>query len=144
MLREYAEGRSEKAFAELVARYVNLVYSTARRMVHEAALAEDVTQSVFIQLARKAPTVREGNALPGWLYRVTHCQAANALRAERARRRRETEALHRAELNPEPAPAWESIAPGLDEAMKTLSAADQNAVVLRFFQERSWREVGGA
>ena len=80
LLQEYVVGRSETAFAELVARHVNLVYSTALRMVQNAALAKDVAQLVFIQLARKAPLIRSGQALPGWLYRVTRCQAANVVR----------------------------------------------------------------
>ena len=144
LLREYVECRSEKAFAELVARHINLVYSTALRMVGETALAKDIAQLVFIQLARKAPVIRSGHALPGWLYRVTRCQAANALRDDRTRRQRETEAMNMAQTDAESSLAWESIAPHLEAAMSTLSSADQNAVVLRFFQGHSWREVGGA
>ena len=145
LLREFVESRSEKAFAGLVERHINLVFSTALRMVQDAALAKDVVQMVFIQLARKAPLIRSGNALPGWLYRVTRCQAANILRNDRTRRQRETEAMNNMTLtDAESSVAWESIAPHLEEAMSTLSSADQNAVVLRFFQDRSWREVGGA
>ena len=144
LLREFVESRSEKAFAGLVERHINLVYSTALRMVQDAALAKDVVQMVFIQLARKAPLIRSGHALPGWLYRVTRCQAANILRDDRTRRQRETEAMNMNMTDPESLGAWESIAPHLEEAMNTLSPADQNAVVLRFFQGRSWREVGGA
>ena len=144
LLREYVECRSEKAFAGLVARHINLVYSTALRMVGENALARDVAQLVFIQLARKAPLIRSGHSLPGWLYRVTRCQAANAVRDDRTRRQRETEAMNMVQTDAESSGAWESIAPHLEAAMNTLSSADQNAVVLRFFQGQSWREVGGA
>jgi RNA polymerase sigma factor (sigma-70 family) len=144
LLREFVESRSEKAFAGLVARHINLVYSTALRMVQDAAPAKDVAQMVFIQLARKAPLIRSGHALPGWLYRVTRCQAANYLRDDRVRRQRETEAMNMTLTDAESSVAWESISPHLEEAMSTLSPADQNAVVLRFFQGRSWREVGGA
>jgi RNA polymerase sigma factor (sigma-70 family) len=142
LLREYVESQSDAAFAELVGRHVNLVYSTAFRMVRENALAQDVVQSVFVQLARKASTVREGNALPGWLYQVTHCQAANALRAEHSRRQHETEAMMQAQLDTNT--AWEYIGFGLEEAMHTLSLAEQNLIVMRFFEEQSWREVGNA
>ena len=140
LLREYVESQSDAAFAELVGRHFNLVYSTAFRMVREAALARDISQSVFIQLARKASTVRDGNALPGWLYQVTHCQAANALRAERTRRQREGDAMMQAQLDTNT--AWEYIGSGLEEAMRTLSLAEQNLIVMRFFEEQSWREVG--
>ena len=141
LLREYVAHRSEAAFAGLVNRYVNLVYSTAVRMVNDGAMAQDVAQAVFIKLAQKADTIRTGDALPGWLYRTTHSQAANTIRAEQARRRRETEAMNQAELNSEPALAWSAIASDLDEAMRSLSDAEQNAVVLRFFEGQSWREV---
>jgi RNA polymerase sigma factor (sigma-70 family) len=140
LLREYVESQSDAAFAELVGRHINLVYSTAFRMVRETALARDIVQSVFIQLARKASTVREGNALPGWLYQVTHCQAANAVRAERTRRQHETEAVMQAQLDTNT--AWEYVGSGLEEAMRTLSLAEQNLIVMRFFQEQSWQEVG--
>ena len=144
LLRDYVERQAEKAFAELVARHINLVYSTALRVVQEATLAEDVTQTVFIQLARKAATIRSGNALPGWLYRVTRYQAVNALRKDRTRRRRETEAMNMSQIDAESSATWESLAPHIEDAMNTLSPADQNAVVLRFFQGRSWQEVGSA
>jgi RNA polymerase sigma factor (sigma-70 family) len=144
LLREYVDRQSEKAFAELVARYINLVHSTALRIVQETDLAKDVSQSVFILLARKAPTIRSGNALPGWLYRVTRYQAANAVRADRIRREHETEALNMNLTDAESSTQWQSILPHLDDAMSKLGSKDQNAVVLRFFQERSWREVGAA
>ena len=134
----------QRAFAELVSRHINLVYSTALRIVRDSELAEDVSQSVFIQLARKAPAIQCGNALAGWLYRVTRCQAANAVRDDRSRRERETEAMNMTRTNDESSVEWESILPHLDEAMNTLGDEDQNAVLQRFFQGRSWREVGAA
>jgi len=142
LLREFVKHHSDAAFAGLVENHVNLVYSTALRMVRDAALAKDVTQSVFIELARKAPPLREGNALPGWLYRVTHCQAANAVRSEQTRRRLETEATM--QTQPEDNDSWKHIESDLDEAMTTLNAEEQNLVVLRFFQNQNWRDISAA
>src|SRR5665213_3418243 len=144
LLRQYVDRQSEKAFADLVARHIDLVYSTALRVVQDPGLAKDVTQSVFIQLAQKAPAIRSGHALPGWLYRVAHGQAANAVRAERTRRERETEAETMKSPEEDTNALWKSILPHLDDAMRLLKTSEQNAIVLRFFEGRSWREVGAA
>ena len=94
LLRAYSEGRSDAAFTELVGRHVDLVYSTALRTAGEPGLAQDVAQAVFLQLARKAGSIRKASALPGWLYRVARDQAANAVRTEHRRRHREQEAVN--------------------------------------------------
>ena len=144
LLREYVENRNDAAFADLVQRHLDLVHSTALRRVGESQMAKDVAQAVFIQLARKAPSIRQGNALPGWLYRATCYEAASAIRAEQRRRQRETQAMNWLESRDESSSVWVAIAPLLDDAMTKLGRADQDAVVLRFFRERSWREVGTA
>ncbi|HEY3762820.1 MAG TPA: sigma-70 family RNA polymerase sigma factor [Verrucomicrobiae bacterium] len=144
LLSQYVDQQSEKAFADLVTRHIDLVYSTALRIVRDPGLAKDVTQSVFIQLAQKAPSIRSGHALPGWLYRVASSQAVNAVRNERTRREREMEAMTMKSPEPDTNAAWKAILPHLDDAMRTLKATEQNAIVLRFFEGRSWREVGDA
>jgi RNA polymerase sigma factor (sigma-70 family) len=141
-MRDYRERQSEAAFAELVGRYVGLVYSTALRLVGEPEIAKDVSQTVFIDFARKAGSIRVSAALPGWLYRVTCCQAKNAIRTEQRRRHREAEALSMADTNPPASNTWKDIAPLLDEAIGELDKSDQEAVIWRFFQGRSFREIG--
>jgi RNA polymerase sigma factor (sigma-70 family) len=142
LLREFTRSRSEEAFAELVARYLGLVYTTGLRVVGEAQMAQDVAQTVFIQLARQGGSVREGSALGGWLYRATCNAAANALRAERRRREREGEAVSGGYMNSESDATWESLAPVLEKAMEQLNSKDQDAIVLRYFEGKSLREVG--
>jgi RNA polymerase sigma factor (sigma-70 family) len=143
LLQEYAMG-SEQAFRELVERYVNLVYSAAIRHLEEAQLTQDVVQTVFAALARKARTLPRDVILGGWLYRHTCFVAAQAARTERRRRARERQALEMNALNDQPEPDWERLSPFLDQAMQGLGTSDRNAVVLRYFEGRDLRNVGAA
>lgn len=144
LLREYVERASEPAFGELVRRHVDLVHSTARRLVRDADLANDVCQAVFLLLARKAASVRKSDALSGWLYRATRFEAASLVRREQRRRDRETEAMRRSELDSEAGTSWEDIMPMLDAAMARLKPQDQDVLLLRFFENKPLAEVGQA
>ncbi len=142
LLRAYAAERDEAAFGELVRRYVDFVYSTAlQRLAADSALAEDVTQTVFLLLARKSVTLARHQALAAWLYRTTQYVAAKAQRSERRRRAREMQSVQMNTNDPSDM-AVEQMMPMLDEAIHSLGESDRLAVLLRFFMKKPMREVG--
>lgn len=142
LLRDYAERQSETAFAELVRRHVDLVYSAALRMVCDAHLAQDVTQGVFVALAQNARQLTEHPVLSGWLHRTARNQAANMIRSETRRRTREQEAVAM-NLQNETEADWETISLYLDDALCQLDGADRDALMLRYFERKSAREMAG-
>ena len=142
LLRDYVTCGSEAAFAELVDRYVDFVYSTARRQLGDAQLAEEAAQVVFSLLARKAVGLLGLPSLAGWLYRTTCFTAAKTLRTERRRRFHEQEAANMNQLDATDDGVWERLSPMLDDALKQLEEQDRLAVFLRFFQKKPMREVG--
>ena len=147
LLRRYAEQRSEAAFAELVRRHLDLVYSAAlRRLNGDAHAAADVAQQVFTALAQQSASLPRDAVLPGWLYTTTRNMAVDFIRAEQRRRAREREAstMHELTSNPPSDTAWDQLRPLLDEAMDELSEADREIVVLRFFARRRFADIGVA
>jgi RNA polymerase sigma factor (sigma-70 family) len=146
LLSDYATGHSEEAFRELVRRHIDFVFSAALRQVGgDAHLAHDVAQSVFVDLARKSAQLATRPTLAGWLYTSTHFAAAKVVRGERRRRAYEHEATFMDEPTPQGEPAdWPRLRGVLDAAMLELDAADREAVLLRFFNGRSFAEIGAA
>jgi RNA polymerase sigma factor (sigma-70 family) len=145
LLRRYAAERSEAAIAELVRRYVDLVYSAAlRQMGGDHHRAQEVTQMVFTDLARKAAALSRHPALPAWLHRGS-CLAALSVRRREARRMRyERAAAEEAATAGAGSEAilWESVRPVLDEAIDKLNEHDRQAILLRFFANQPFGDVG--
>src|SRR5439155_23183654 len=146
LLREYAERGAESAFAEIVARHTNLVYSAALRQVDSPDIAAEVAQSVFIGLARGARSLSPklaGNAsLAGWLCRSARNISLNLRRDEFRRHSRERQAMENLDSIPDATSDWEHLRPVLDEAMSELSERDYDALLMRFFKNQDLRSVG--
>lgn len=146
LLRKYCKTKSEEAFATIVRKYVDLVYSVALRQVSfDEHLAKDVAQDVFCDLANKAESLADRASLSGWLYRSARYSALNKVRTERRRREREERAMNDESLavsNQDAEIDWDKLRPWLDGAISDLAAKDRDAVCLRFFENRSYADIG--
>lgn len=142
LLRQFAEERSEEAFAALVHRNLPLVYSAAvRRLNGDVHRASDVAQTVFVALARDARRLSRHPALTGWLYAATRSAAIDVIRAENRRRRREREA-HDMTANSSGTPEWQQLRPLIDDALDALPEHDRRVLLRRFFQAQRFSDIG--
>jgi RNA polymerase sigma factor (sigma-70 family) len=143
LLRQYASTNSEEAFGELVRRHVNLVYGAALRQTHgDSHCAQEIAQTVFTLLARKAPVLASHPNLIGWLYTTTHFTVRELMRREQRRARREQEAYLMQDDAGYTTSGDAPLRAELDGAMQALSERDRQALLLRFFEGRTFGEVG--
>jgi RNA polymerase sigma factor (sigma-70 family) len=143
LLAQYVEEGSEEAFRQLVGRYINLVYSTALRLLAgDRHLAEDVTQTVFVRFCQKARVLPRDVMLGGWLHRDTCHVASNLVRGERRRQAREKEMALMESPTDHTEANLAAVAPLLDEAIDLLDEEDRAAILLRFFEQYDFRSVG--
>ncbi|HEX2100130.1 MAG TPA: sigma-70 family RNA polymerase sigma factor [Candidatus Synoicihabitans sp.] len=147
LLEAYVRDASQDAFAQLVQRYLPLVYRSAlRQLSFDEHRAQDVAQIVFAALARDARRLATHPHLSGWLFTTTRRTVCRIIRGERRRRRRELEAMVSAEeaVDADSQSTWADLAPVLDDALRRLSPPDREALLLRFFAQQSFAEVGAA
>jgi RNA polymerase sigma factor (sigma-70 family) len=142
LLGSYARNGSEAAFRELVRRHTDLVYSTAARLVVDRHLAEDVSQRVFVALAKNARKLAHRATISGWLHRTTHSFSVMTIRTEERRRLREQKAAPMLSDSPDSNAVWDRVAPYLDDAVSQLDETDRDLMMLRFFQRKTAREIG--
>ena len=141
LLARYTRGHAEDAFSEIVRRHLDLVHSAALRQVRSQQLAEEVAQATFIKLAGHAHRLAPDTILTAWLYQVTRRESIDVVRREARRQLREQIATEMHAMNAT-TDDWTQIEPLLDDAMHALDDTDRTAVLLRFFENKSLREVG--
>jgi RNA polymerase sigma factor (sigma-70 family) len=146
ILRRHVNDGDPRAFGELVARHLDWVYSAALRQVRDPHTADDVTQAVFLALSQQAPKLAGGVVLSAWLFRVTRRASAMALRSAGRRRTHERRAavMVKEEQSGMDEQAWETLAPVLDEVVGKLGEADRQSILLRYYQRKSFAEIGTA
>lgn len=145
LLSDYARNKSDSSFRELVSRHVDLVYSAALRQTNgDTHAAQEITQMVFIDLAKKASQLICHPLLIAWLHRSTRWAASNRRREERRRTLRMEQLAQEAVLvqQADAQPDWEQLRPLLDEALDELGAQEREAVLLRFFKNHSFDQIG--
>jgi RNA polymerase sigma factor (sigma-70 family) len=146
LLKNYAVNNSEEAFRALVQRYAGMVYHAALRQTGNPHAAEEAAQVVFIALAQKADRIPRQATLYGWLFRATRFAVLNQARknANRERREQETLVMHPTLQPNEADSTWERIMPHLNDALEGLSAADRELVMIRFFGNKTYKDVAEA
>jgi RNA polymerase sigma factor (sigma-70 family) len=143
LLNRYVCEHSEEAFAELTRPHVNLVYSAALRQVRTPQLAEEVVQLAFMKLAANAQRLKQTTIVSAWLYQVARREAVDMIRRE-ARRHKREQAAQINNMDAGPSSDWTHVEPFLDEAMAALAETDRTVILLRFFENKSLREIGNA
>src|SRR5438874_9856713 len=144
LLEQYAHSGCQDGFQQLVNRHIDWVFSICFRGVRDRHLAEDVTQAVFIILARKAKTLAPNIVLRGWLFKAARFAVSDALKKQNRHKRHVQRAAEMGMNDPSPqqAAAWDRVAPALEEAVACLSEKDRQAIMLRFYESKNLAEVG--
>ncbi len=141
LLEQFVSTGSHPAFGEIVSRHIGWIQAAARRRLHDPGLAEDATQAVFILLAQKAASLRRETVLSAWLFSTLRFTCLAIARSERRRKIREDEAAAMREAEQTTDQVWSELSGQLDEVVAKLSGSDRRAVLLRFYESKTYGEV---
>lgn len=145
-LQQFARAGNQSAFRDLVRRHIDLVFATALRKVGDAGGAEEISQNVFGVLAKKSWQFAPDDSLPAWLHKTALLESQAWQRGEMRRRQREQAAaeLGTTMKTPDAEPAFRALVPLLDEALLSLREKDREALLLRYYESHSLKDVGAA
>jgi RNA polymerase sigma factor (sigma-70 family) len=146
LLQRFTRDGEQSAFADVVRRHLDLVFATALRKVGDTGGAQEISQNVFSVLARKAWRFAPDDSLPAWLHKTALLESKSWLRGELRRHRREETAAELGTTMKTAAdqPAFNALVPLLDEALLSLRERDRTALLLRYYERQSLRDVGAA
>jgi RNA polymerase sigma factor (sigma-70 family) len=146
LLQRFARQGEQAAFGAVVRRHLDLVFATALRKVGDAGGAQEISQNVFSVLARKAWRFAPDDSLPAWLHQTALLESKFWLRGELRRRRREEIAaeLGTTMKTSEDPSTFKALVPLLDDALLSLRERDRTALLLRYYESHSLRDLGAA
>jgi RNA polymerase sigma-70 factor (ECF subfamily) len=140
LLCAYAQG-NEQAFETLVEKYFRMVYTVAARQTGDSHLAEEIAQSVFLILSRKARGFSSKSSIPGWLLRTTRFVCRDAIKMRRRRDQNERKLAVNLEHQLETKPDTSAMELLLEEAIQALRPDEQAGIVARFFEGKDFQEI---
>ena len=134
-MRKFVQFGSQEAFDALVRRYLPVVFDAAKRRCGNAALAEEVAHLVFIDFAKRMPSLQASDRIGSWLHRASVFRANDVIKLEHRRKVREQHADTMRELERlTQTESWQALSPVMDQALNELRTKDREVIVLRHLE----------